>query len=190
MNKTCSKCGARFVASRYQIKKNASVCRACANEYNKKWRAKRKRLGKQNDGYGVRFYYKRAHRSWTEMRNRCFNPTDHSYKNYGGRGITVCERWMTFTNFLDDMGQPGVGLSLDRINNDGNYEPGNCRWATPIQQSWNRRATKLLTHDGKTQPMSAWDRDLGFSVGTVGRRIRQGMAVESALSAAHRDSPR
>ncbi len=73
------------------------------------------------------------------MKDRCLNPNDKNYKNYGGRGITVCERWMDFTNFLADMGEKPEGLTLDRINNDGNYEPGNCRWATWKEQRRNQR---------------------------------------------------
>ena len=76
---------------------------------------------------------------WKNMLQRCYNPKNPCYKNYGGRGIIVCDRWKEFVNFLADMGERPAGMSLDRINNDGNYEPGNCRWATRKQQSQNRR---------------------------------------------------
>jgi len=83
------------------------------------------------------------------MRKRCVNPNDISYKNYGGRGIKICGRWEKFENFYEDMGDSPVGLSLDRINNDGNYSKKNCRWATRTQQANNRR-------DNRSAGKKAW----------------------------------
>jgi hypothetical protein len=83
-------------------------------------------------------------RIWSDMRNRCQNPNNYAYKNYGGRGIQVCSRWESFQAFYDDMGtRPSRGHSIDRINNDGNYEPDNCRWATWKEQQNNRRNNVL-----------------------------------------------
>lgn len=80
------------------------------------------------------------YRAWVNMRGRCTNPRDPGFKNYGGRGITICGRWDDYSAFLSDMGRkPGPGYSIDRVNNDGNYEPGNCRWATRDQQNSNKR---------------------------------------------------
>lgn len=88
---------------------------------------------------------KSTYQCWSNMKTRCFNPNDKFYKNYGGRGITVCDRWLKFNNFLNDMGIKPKDRSLDRIDNDGNYEPFNCRWANREEQSTNRGTPKGYT---------------------------------------------
>lgn len=85
-----------------------------------------------------------TYNTWRCMIARCTQENNHNFSHYGGRGITVCERWRTFANFLEDMGPKPKGLQLDRINNDGNYEPGNCRWVTPKENSNNRRKRPVL----------------------------------------------
>jgi hypothetical protein len=94
-------------------------------------------FAKLNTKHGL--YRSRAYQCWQNMKTRCFNPRHRAYRWYGGRGITVCERWLIFENFYADMGEPPPGMSLDRIDLHGNYEPGNCRWATVAEQLANRR---------------------------------------------------
>lgn len=92
------------------------------------------------------WYRSPAWHSWWGMKNRCLNPNDTHYEYYGGRGITVCDRWLEFTNFLADMGERPAGLTLDRVDTDGDYEPGNCRWATWSEQRMNQR--RMAAHAG------------------------------------------
>lgn len=111
---------------------------------------------------------------YQKMIGRCYNPKQAYYGYYGARGITVCDRWLAgFQNFLDDMGRrPSDRHSIDRKNNDGHYEPGNCRWATPIEQASNTRRSRLLTHNGETHTMSEWSRRLGIVVASMSYRLQ------------------
>lgn len=95
-------------------------------------------------GHSVGGVVSRTYRSWYQMLDRCRRPACCDYKYYGGRGITVCKRWLSFANFLADMGDRPANTSIDRINNDGNYEPGNCRWATRAEQAANRRIPEKI----------------------------------------------
>lgn len=125
----------------------------------------------------------RIHYCWMAMRSRCERPTNHAYANYGGRGIKVCERWQTFENFLADMGPMPDSMELDRINVNGDYEPGNCRWATPRDQSRNKRNNLLIEYDGRTQCLTAWAEELGIAKCTLYRRIvLKKMPVDDAFS--------
>lgn len=106
----------------------------------------------------------REYCAWNNMKSRCQNKNNPGYRNYGGRGITVCARWEnSFALFLKDMGRCPVGLSLGRINNDLPYRPSNCRWETKKQQDNNRRNNVLITHDGITNTRAEWARILGIS---------------------------
>jgi len=123
-------------------------------------------------------------RAWMSMKQRCLNTNHEFYRHYGGRGITFCERWQSFENFLADMGErPSSNHTLDRYpNNDGNYEPGNVRWATWFQQNSNRRNTILLTMNGETMCVAEWSRKTGIHTDTIRWRITRGWTVEDALT--------
>lgn len=101
------------------------------------------------------------------MKARCQNPASISYPNYGARGITVCDRWQSFENFYADMGDRPRGMSLDRIDVNGNYEPANCQWATPAQQAANQRTTKKVALRGEVVSFSEAARRLGISTATM-----------------------
>lgn len=119
------------------------------------------------------------------MQTRCHNPNSEDYPNYGGRGIRVCERWRTdFAAFLADMGpRPSSRHSIDRFpNQDGNYEPGNCRWATAKEQQNNRRNNNFLTHAGLTLTITEWSLRTGLSRQTILHRLKRGQSVSRALT--------
>lgn len=112
-----------------------------------------------------------TYRSWYSMHCRCLDQSNKSFIRYGGRGITVCPRWKKFENFLIDMGFRPAGHTLDRINNDGNYEPGNCKWSTLEEQQNNRRDNRYFEYQGRTQTISQWAREYGMSHYTLGARL-------------------
>lgn len=132
---------------------------------------------------GAKYNYRKYSRLfyvWCKMRTRCYSPRDKSYADYGGRGITVCEEWdksfeafknWAYANGYDEKAEIGQ-CTLDRIDNNGNYEPSNCRWATWTEQANNRRSNHLLTYNGKTQNLTQWAKELGINYGTLSRRVK------------------
>ncbi len=125
----------------------------------------------------------KTYRAWHGMKQRCLNQFDKSYKNYGGRCITICERWRnSFENFLADMGESPMGASIDRIDNDKGYCPENCRWATTKQQANNRRSNVVIAFEGRTQTLMQWSEELGIKHSTLKMRLRRGWSVEEIFS--------
>jgi hypothetical protein len=116
------------------------------------------------------------------MLYRCLNPHAYGFDRYGGRGITVCEAWKKFVQFRLDMGDCPPDKEIDRINNDGNYEPGNCRWATRKEQTRNTSANRCLTLNGVTKCVSEWAEVVGMSRNTLNARLRYGWSDERALT--------
>ncbi len=133
-------CGAKKVMLIYNVRSGKSKSCGCLA---REWTSANKRTHGRSFSQG----YNKTYRAWQSMIDRCTNRNVPNYRHYGGRGIEVCDRWRTsFENFLADMGDsPGPGFSLDRINNDGHYEPSNCRWATARQQRINQRSRASIT---------------------------------------------
>jgi hypothetical protein len=124
-----------------------------------------------------------AYHVWEAMKQRCLNPNCGSFRGYGGRGIAVSQRWKdSFQNFLEDMGDPPVGHSLERINVDGDYSKENCIWATAKQQANNKRSSCFLTYQGVTRTVSEWAEAMGTTRTTIEGRIRMGWPEERILS--------
>lgn len=119
---------------------------------------------------------------WHAMMQRCYYEKNGSYRDYGARGITVCKEWHIFENFYRDMGDRPEGMSIDRIDYNGNYEPSNCRWADSETQSANKRNNVLLTYNGVTKPSFQWQRELGLTRGAIEYRLQQGWSMEKIVS--------
>ena len=120
---------------------------------------------------------------WVGMRRRCNNPNDEKYPRYGGRGIKVCERWNSFENFIEDMGRrPGPEYSIDRIDNNGNYEPGNCRWATSKEQSRNTVQNRFLEFNDEVFCVTDWAIKVDITRGVLHSRLERGWTIEKALT--------
>ena len=125
----------------------------------------------------------RVYRIWDQMKSRCSNAKRKDFYRYGGRGIKVCERWSKFENFYDDMGEPPTSEhTLDRINNENGYEPGNCRWATRSEQGRNKSNNVIVVVRGEKMTLiEAVQRFSSLSYGTISRRIYYGWDVEKAI---------
>jgi len=126
----------------------------------------------------------KEYRTWANIKTRCLNPKTINSKDYLGRGITVCDRWLnSFKNFLDDMGRaPSCKHSIDRIDNDKGYSPDNCRWATQVEQSNNTRSNVHVTINGETKTIMQWCRIIGVPDSTIWSRIRRGRTPYEALT--------
>lgn len=162
------KCGNTTTVARGDLRKSYGGTKSCG--------CGRKTQG---GGWGTTEYT-----TWKEMKRRCCNARYCEYHLYGGRGITICKRWQTsFINFLADMGKkPFPEATIDRIDNNGNYEPGNCRWATRMEQGQNTRKVRLLTYNGKTMCLRAWARRLEITHRTLSMRIKRGWPPDKVFA--------
>lgn len=171
-------CGTVKRVDAYSINRGASTSCGCYRSEN--LTATRSTHGKSRT---------RLYRVWAAMLDRCRNPNDKHFADYGGRGIVVCLRWeKDFAAFAADMGErPGPQFMLDRVNNDGPYSPDNCRWASPTEQARNRRGVRLISFNGENLTIAEWADRLGLSVSMLKTRIsRRKMPVEEAFTAPSR----
>lgn len=124
----------------------------------------------------------RSYICWEHMKARCNNPKDKRFHRYGGRGIKVCDRWNEYAAFAEDMGEPKAGQSIERISVDGNYEPGNCRWATKLEQANNTSKTIWVMFRGERASLSEWSRRIGLPYRTVWMRYAAGKTGEQLFA--------
>lgn len=125
----------------------------------------------------------RTYQAWCYMKTRCFNPSREDYYLYGGRGILVCDRWRhSFSTFLEDMGECANGMTLERKNPDGNYEPDNCKWASRDEQANNKRTTTWVTYKGRTQNVSQWAKEIGIHPAVLRSRIQLWGIIDRAFT--------
>ncbi len=131
----------------------------------------------------------RLYEVWENMRKRCSNPKNNRYKNYGGKGVKVCDEWQEYKVFrewayatgYDEFAEYGQ-CTIERIDVGGNYEPSNCTWKTIKEQCYNRTSNKILTYNGKSQTLTEWENEIGCGKYIIGNRLRKGWTVEEALS--------
>lgn len=172
----CLNCKQEFHAPRWQVR--GCCTRKCAATYTWKTNRAKEMHGHSLTGGAPSLTYM----SWQRMLARCEYTKNPSYHRYGARGITVCERWHSFVNFLADMGERPAGMQLDRIDNDGNYEPGNCRWVSPKENSRHRSSNVMLTFNGVTQCLSAWAEETGVPQWVISTRRLKGWPTERLLT--------
>jgi len=173
-------CGNFFESDIASIKSSHTKgCKDCLIE------GRRKRATKHGHG-GLNKSSKKSetYRTWSDMKSRCYNPNNIQYKDYGGRGITICDRWLnSFLYFLEDMGTKPKGFSIERVDVNGNYEQKNCKWLPFEEQVHNRRKTVFVVHNGIKKPLSVVAKEFGIERRTLYTRVIQDkMDIEKALS--------
>lgn len=188
-NKThCSK-GHEYTEENTRLAKNSNgnvsrKCRACEKAIKREYYLNVRRALVVKDLSYEEVKDRTLHTTWAKMKGRCYNKNSPDYPAYGARGIKVCERWQKYNNFFDDMIEGyQKGLTIDRINNDGDYEPDNCRWATPKEQANNTRKNHMITFRGQTKTLQQWSETVGIKSATIRYRLRMGYNPEVALTA-------
>lgn len=189
--KFCSKiCYTQFQRDRNH--RVSRVCGYCSESFAIKRGAARRGQGKfcsrscvtANTNYRHGLYHSPEYRCWWGMKHRCLYPNEVGYKNYGARGIKICDRWLnSFLTFYADMGpRPSPAHSIERLDTNANYEPANCVWATDTEQGRNRRNNRLITYNGETACMIVWSERTGISYSALKFRLKRGWSIEDALT--------
>jgi hypothetical protein len=175
---TLCDCGNRQVVQTGNlVTKNTRSCGCLCRELTSK--SKRK----HGESKGCLSNRTAEYSTWISMRQRCSDANSPSYERYGGRGISVCERWLSYDSFLEDMGRkPSPEYSIERIDNSGNYEPSNCKWATVKEQVRNRRSNRMLTFNGITKCLIEWSEETGINRGALEARLKRGWSIEKSLT--------
>lgn len=166
----CDCSNTRLVRSGSLTEGKAIRCKDCSLNH----------LVKINTTHGLS--YSKIYSVWQGMINRCLNPKHDNYHIYGGRGIKICERWMKFENFYEDMGDPPNGLTIHRVNNNGNYCKENCIWATKKIQDRNRSDNNLITYKNETKCLIEWSEILGIKPETIRARLNYGWTLEETFN--------
>lgn len=171
----CS-CGVKREVYKYSLTRGVSTSCGCLRD---ELVAK---MGKKNKSHGM--HNTRPYVSWKNMKSRCLNKKDKDFKRYGKRGIEICDRWLEFENFWEDMKRGyRKDLTLERVDNSKGYYKRNCRWATWREQANNKRGNRNITFKGKTQTVSKWAREIGLTYHNLRDRIdRRGWSLERALT--------
>lgn len=170
-------CGNKKMVSSHNLLRNHTKSCGCLLKKNK---------GIIKHKHAKKGKVSRTYITWQSMNSRCNNPNNTIYKYYGKHGIKVCKRWSNknpkgFQNFLEDMGERPKGQSIDRVNNDGNYNPKNCKWSTSKEQCRNRRSNHLITFKNKTLCLSEWAEEYNISYKTLKQRIKNKWPIKKAL---------
>ncbi len=162
------RCGEMATRTWYDFRAGKGGCQKCCKKFR---------------GVPTGQRHSRTHLAWMNMLQRCYNPKSVKYATYGERGIQVCQRWRdSFAAFLEDMGESPPKMTLDRKDNDGNYEPGNCRWATMKEQQRNRKNNRWIEAFGYRRTMAEWSELNGIPTCQIWSRITYGWSPERAVS--------
>lgn len=169
-------CGKEIITTTANLKRRHSKSCGCLR--------KEHTSGINNNFYKHGMYNTKLYQTWHNMKQRCFNKNSSHYKNYGGRGIKVCDEWLEFMNFYNwaMSNEYSEGLTIDRIDVNGNYEPDNCRWVDNKTQCNNKRNNHLITYNGKTHTMMEWSRLLNIKYDVLRFRLKRGWDIEKALT--------